>query len=62
MSYVQLSEGDFQVVSPLDYGRGSPELSTSDSDNAIKQFTYVGSAHAHTNPLAVTVLAHPGST
>ena len=45
MSYVQLSEGGFQVVYPLGLwsqfsGVGSPELSKFDSDTASKLFTF----------------------
>ena len=39
MSYVQLSEGRFQVVYPLGLWSGFPELSKSDSDMASKLFT-----------------------
>ena len=40
MSYVQLSEGGFQVVSPLACGPGSPELSKSYLDMASRLFTF----------------------
>ena len=40
MSYVQLSEGGFQVVYPLGLGSGSPELSKSYMDMASKLFTF----------------------
>ena len=36
MSYLQLSEGGFQVVYPSACGPGSPELSKSDLDMARK--------------------------
>ena len=40
MSYLQLSEGGFQVVCPLGLWSGSPELSKSDLDMASKLFTF----------------------
>ena len=40
MSYVQLSEGGFQVVRPLACGPGYPELSKSYMDMASKLFTF----------------------
>ena len=40
MSYVQLSEGGFQVVYPLACGPGSPELSKSYMDMGSKLFTF----------------------
>ena len=40
MSYLQLSEGGFQVVYPLGLWSRSPELSKSDLDMASKLFTF----------------------
>ena len=40
MSYVQLSEGGFQVFTPLACDPGSPELSKSYMDMASKLFTF----------------------
>ena len=40
MSYVQLSEGGFQVVYPLGVWSGSPELSKSYMDMASKLFAF----------------------
>ena len=39
MSFVQLSEGGFQLVYPPACGPSSPELSKSDSDVASQLFT-----------------------
>ena len=41
MSYVECSEGGFQVVHPLGLWSDPPELSKSDSDLANKLFTLV---------------------
>ena len=53
MSYVQLSEGGFQVVYPLACGPGSPELPKSYMDMASKLFSFTSTCPITTSALAM---------
>ena len=58
MSYVQLSEGRFQVVYPLACGPGSPDLSKSCMDMARKNiyiYIYKPQQHHDQRPLSCSI-------